>query len=144
MSVLYTNVDLEAFARNIKGKLAANEHVLNEHYSELINLFGGMDQVLYLCLSNPECNRRFNQEKFDRLSNILKLTDIIDTSNEYRSNHTPVSDVHSDNKTVDEQPTDIHTDNKYLNIASQTPTPPANNNIEDVKTNTKDNVIFSN
>ena len=97
-----------------------------------------MQNFLYLCFSNPECNKRFNQEKFDCLSDILKLNDIIDNIDGCRSNHTPASDV-CDNKTVDEQPTNIHTDNKYLNIASQTPTPPANNNIEDVKTNTKDN-----
>ena len=78
---------ISAFAKDAYSILVENRDVLNQHHETLIHHFGGIDAVLYLCLSNPNCQDFMDETQFKSLKQMIQSIEIISSeSSDYKPN----------------------------------------------------------
>ena len=89
-------------------KFATNKDSLNEHQTALIDAFGGLNTVIYLCLSNPDSTKFVNEEKLNVLMNLVQSNAITHNHND-KNPHT-----HSNGSIMVEQEKHDCSSNKQL------------------------------
>lgn len=64
-----------SFAQEIHQNLSKQLNQQNEHLDKIIDNFGGIDTMLYLCLSNLNCCDYITQEQFNALKQLVTVTE---------------------------------------------------------------------
>ena len=131
-------VNLASLASDMLERLETiNKEVPKERQSEVIQHLGGLNTVIYLCLSNPNCTKFVNEEKLECLITLLNSNGILDDSDDGSSLSV------GKKQTLDETKNDISTKEQTASNDIQ------NRSLSIISTNSsnvynKENAIFSN